>query len=73
MHCKSCVTCKMQPKALLNGKRILRNKWQNKNSAYFGKKKSINEKFVLAKGSICHLPLWRLEPVMSQLLTFYMP
>ena len=32
----------------------------------------VNYKLALAKG-ICHLPLWRLNPVLQQLLTFNMP
>ena len=64
----------MQPRALLNGKRILRDNMAKQKFCLFWKEKStINDKFVLAKGSICHLPLWRLEPVMRQLLIFYMP
>lgn len=64
----------MQPRALLNGKRILRDNMVKQKFCLFWKVKStINDKFVLAKGSICHLPLWRLEPVIMQLLIFCMP
>ena len=33
---------------------------------------SVNYKLALAKG-ICHLPVWRLNPVLQQLLTFNKP
>ena len=33
---------------------------------------SVNYKLALAKG-ICHLPLWSLNPVLQQLLTFDKP
>lgn len=64
----------MQPRALLNGKSILRdNMVKQKFCLFWQEKSTINDKFVLAKGSICHPPLWRLEPVMLQLLIFCMP
>ena len=55
----------MQPRALLNGKRILRDNMAKQKFCLFWKEKStINDKFVLAKGSICHLPLQRLNPML---------